>query len=382
MAGRPLRHAPADRGPRGAARGDGLPGAGMKLDMTIAIEDLRDVPALAREAEDPRLRRPLDRGDPARPVPAARAGGGAHARVSLGTAIAVAFPRSPTVVAHTAWDLQAASGGRFILGLGTQVKGHMERRFSVKWTAPGAAAPGVRPGPAGGLGRVAERDRSSFRGEHYRSPHDAVLRARPDRAPADPDLHRGGERLQSPAGRRAVRRRAPPPVSSVEVPARVRSSRHRGRARQDRPAPRATRAGLLGLHDHGATPRTSARAREHARAQIAFYASTRTYEPVLAAHGWQDLTPRLHRKSVEGDWAGMAALITDEMLDVFAVEAPLDGLRAALDERYGGCSTASRRTSPSSGARAARSCAPLPRRFAPGADSVPTTRKEAVPWSS
>jgi hypothetical protein len=79
-----------------------------------------------------------------------------------------------------------------------------------------------------------------------------------------------------------------------------------------------------------------ARAREHARAQIAFYASTRTYEPVLAAHGWQDLAPRLHRKSVEGDWAGMAALITDEMLAVFTVEAPLDGLRVALDERYGG----------------------------------------------
>jgi hypothetical protein len=86
----------------------------------------------------------------------------------------------------------------------------------------------------------------------------------------------------------------------------------------------------------GRTAAEVARAREHARAQIAFYASTRTYEPVLAAHGWQDLTPQLHRKSVEGDWAGMAALITDEMLDVFAVEAPLDGLRAALDRRYGG----------------------------------------------
>jgi probable F420-dependent oxidoreductase len=78
------------------------------------------------------------------------------------------------------------------------------------------------------------------------------------------------------------------------------------------------------------------RAREHARGQIAFYASTRTYEPVLAAHGWQDLTPRLHKKSVEGDWAGMAALVTDEMLRVFAVEAPLDELRAALDQRYAG----------------------------------------------
>ena len=77
-----------------------------------------------------------------------------------------------------------------------------------------------------------------------------------------------------------------------------------------------------------------AAAREQARAQIAFYASTRTYEPVLAVHGWQDLMPRLHRKSVEGDWAGMARLVSDEMMQEFAVEAPLGGLAEALTERY------------------------------------------------
>jgi probable F420-dependent oxidoreductase len=70
--------------------------------------------------------------------------------------------------------------------------------------------------------------------------------------------------------------------------------------------------------------------------QIAFYGSTRTYEPVLAAHGWQDLTPKLHRKSVEGDWKGMADLITDEMLDTYAVVATYDKLRDRLEERYAG----------------------------------------------
>ena len=70
--------------------------------------------------------------------------------------------------------------------------------------------------------------------------------------------------------------------------------------------------------------------------QIAFYASTRTYEPVLAAHGWQDLTPTLHRKSVQGDWQGMADLITDEMLDTYAVTATYDTLRAKIEERYAG----------------------------------------------
>ena len=109
----------------------------MKVDATIALDDLRDVPALARDAERlgfEGLWTAETRHDPFLPLALAA---GHTTRASLGTAIAVAFPRSPTVVAHAAWDLQAASGGRVILGLGTQVKGHIERRFSVNWTAPG-----------------------------------------------------------------------------------------------------------------------------------------------------------------------------------------------------------------------------------------------------
>jgi alkanesulfonate monooxygenase SsuD/methylene tetrahydromethanopterin reductase-like flavin-dependent oxidoreductase (luciferase family) len=76
--------------------------------------------------------------------------------------------------------------------------------------------------------------------------------------------------------------------------------------------------------------------REAVRQQVAFYASTRTYEPVLAAHGWQDLVPHLHRKSVEGDWAGMARLITDEMVDTYAVTASWDTIASRLEDRYAG----------------------------------------------
>jgi hypothetical protein len=72
------------------------------------------------------------------------------------------------------------------------------------------------------------------------------------------------------------------------------------------------------------------------RQQIAFYGSTRTYEPVLAAHGWQDLAPHLHRKSVEGDWKGMADLITDEMVDAYAVTGSYDTIAARIKERYTG----------------------------------------------
>jgi probable F420-dependent oxidoreductase len=309
----------------------------MKLDMTIAIDDLRDVPALARDAEVlgvDGLWTAETRHDPFLPLALAAE----HTqRVSLGTAIAVAFPRSPTVVAHTAWDLQAASGGRVLLGLGTQVKGHMERRFSVKWTAPG---PRLREYILA-LRAVWEswqtRGPIAFRGEHY-----AITLTTPFFAPGPIEhpripiyiaavnaynLRLAGElcegvHLHPFHSVKYLREFALPHIEA----GLARTGRTRG----------AIELACSVFMITGETPEATARAREHARAQIAFYASTRTYEPVLAAHGWQDLTPRLHRKSVEGDWAGMAALITDEMLDVFAVEAPLDGLRAALDERYGG----------------------------------------------
>jgi probable F420-dependent oxidoreductase len=309
----------------------------VKVDVMLAIDALGDVPAIARAAEDlgfDGLWTAETRHDPFLPLALAAE----HTRrVSLGSAIAVAFPRSPTVVAHAAWDLQAASGGRLILGLGTQVKGHIERRFSVQWTAPGPRLREYVLALRAIWDAWQTRGPVSFRGEHY-----AVTLTTPFFAP-DPiehpripvyiaavnayNLRLAGEicdgvHLHPFHSVKYLREFALPHIES-------------GLARSGRPR-EAVRLASSVFMITGRGQEEIARARAHARAQIGFYASTRTYEPVLAAHGWQDLTPRLHRKSVAGDWAGMAALITDEMLDVFAVEAPLDGLRAALDERYGG----------------------------------------------
>jgi probable F420-dependent oxidoreductase len=309
----------------------------VKVDVTLAIDALGDVPGIAREAEGlgfDGLWTAETRHEPFLPLALAAE----HTRrVSLGTAIAVAFPRSPTVVAHTAWDLQAASGGRMILGLGTQVKGHIERRFSVAWTAPGPRLREYIGALRAIWGAWQARAPVNFRGEHY-----AVTLMTPFFAPGPIEHPRipiyiaavnaynlrlagevcDGVHLHPFHSVKYLREFALPHVEA-------------GLARAGRSREAVTRAASVFMVT-GRTGDELRRAREHARTQIAFYASTRTYEPVLAAHGWQDLTPRLHRKSVEGDWAGMAALITDEMLEVFAVEAPLDGLRAALDERYAG----------------------------------------------
>jgi probable F420-dependent oxidoreductase len=309
----------------------------VKVDVTLAIDALGDVPGIAREAEGlgfDGLWTAETRHEPFLPLALAAE----HTRrVSLGTAIAVAFPRSPTVVAHTAWDLQAASGGRVILGLGTQVKGHIERRFSVKWTAPGPRLREYIQALRAIWDAWQARTPVNFRGEHY-----AVTLMTPFFAPGPIEHPRipvyiaavnaynlrlagelcDGVHLHPFHSVKYLREFALPHVDA-------------GLARGGRSREAVARAASVFMVT-GRTGDEIRRAREHARTQIAFYASTRTYEPVLAAHGWQDLTPRLHRKSVEGDWAGMAALITDEMLRVFAVEAPLDGLRAALDERYAG----------------------------------------------
>lgn len=181
----------------------------MKLDIGLMTFDLPTVAAYARQAEGlgfGAIWSAETRHDPFLPLAVAST---TTSRMGLGTAIAIAFARSPMTLAHVAWDLQKASGGRFVLGLGSQVKAHNERRFSVAWEPP-------------------------------------------------------GPRLR-------------------EV-----------------------------------------------------YASTRTYQSVLAAHGLEELAPRLHAKSLAGDWEGMADLITDEMLDLFAVSGRFEEIGAKIRERYRG----------------------------------------------
>jgi probable F420-dependent oxidoreductase len=309
----------------------------MKLDASVTASHLSEVPALVRELEGlgyDGLWSVETRHDPFLPLALAAE----HTtRASLGTAIAVAFPRSPTVVAHTAWDLQAASGGRLILGLGTQVKGHNERRFSVKWTAPGPRLREYILALRALWQAWQTRSPVDFRGEHY-----AITLMTPFFAPAPIEhpripiyiaavnaynLELAGELCEGvhlhPFHSLAyLREFALPRIQAGLDKA--------GRTRAD--IALATSVFMI----TGRNADEIAAARQSARAQIAFYASTRTYLPVLAAHGWADLSPRLHRKSVAGDWAGMASLITDEMLAAFAVEAPLDGLAGVLRARYGG----------------------------------------------
>ncbi len=309
----------------------------MKLDAGLLAPDLKGAADYARQAEAlgyDCLWISETQHDPFLPLAVAAT---ATSRIKLGTAIAVAFPRSPMLTAHTAWDLQSASGGRFILGLGSQIKAHNERRFSIKFDAPGPRLREVVLALRAIWDCWQNGTPLNFKGEFYR--FDLMTPFFNPGPIAHPEIpvyiagvnhwmcRMGGEVCD---GLHVHPFHSPRYIREYVQPAVEEGLRMSGRGRG-----RFTYASscfvIVGDND---TER--ARNAEAVRQQIAFYASTRTYEPVLATHGWEGLLPELHHRSLRGDWKGMASLITDEMLDTFAVSGSYRDLGRQLRARYEG----------------------------------------------
>ena len=266
---------------------------------------------------------------------ATRATSKIHAR----TAIAVAFPRSPMVVAAQAWAIQVNSGGRFGLGLGTQVKGHNERRFSTPWKAPRSRmVEYVKALRA--IWRCWELGEPlDFRGEHYQ-----FTLMTPEFTPPKSELP------MVPVYLAAVRPKMIESAASVADGLRlhgfctkkyleevIQPAIDRGLQASGRPRSELDVCGG-GFIVTGPDEAAVARGREFVRYRVAFYGSTRTYEPVMALHGWQDLAATLHHMSKTGQWKEMAAQIPDEVLDEFGVFVTHDALPSAIEARFGGFS--------------------------------------------
>ena len=309
----------------------------VKLDLGFMTFDLRDIPAYARRTEElgvGALWSAETKHDPF--LPLAIAGANAS-RVQLGTAIAVAFPRSPMILAHTAWDLQKASRGRFVLGLGTQVKAHNERRFSLKWEPPGPRLREVVLALRAIWACWQDGAPLDFRGRSYRfdlmTPFFNPGPIEQPRIPiyiaaVNPYMAQMAGEICD--GLHVHSFHSPKYLRDVLHPAVEAGLVKSGRSRKDFTF-RASTMVVVG-DDAGELERS----RQAVKQQIAFYASTRTYQAVLAVHGLDHLVPRLHAKSLEGDWRGMADLISDETLDHFAVTASWDTLAGKLRERYDG----------------------------------------------
>jgi probable F420-dependent oxidoreductase len=319
----------------------------MKLDAALPPSRLADVPAIAHAAEATgfsALWTTETQHDPFLP----------HAliaehtsRIEMGTGIAVSFARSPATIAYSAWDLAAQSNGRFILGLGTQVKAHIERRFGMPW-------------PESVTGKLREQIQVirafwdcwqndtplNFRGEYYK-----ITLMSPFFNPGPlPPLHPPifNEVQSKMGGTRGV----PIYIAGVNTGlAKLAGEVCDGFHAHPFHTPAYLREVLLPAIDAGAAKTGRSRKdvtisvsvfaasnddeREFCRQQVSFYASTPSYRPVLEHHGWTEIGAKLSALAARGQWSEMPALVSDEMLSAFMTEAnsPAE-LAAALKERY------------------------------------------------
>ncbi|MHB1717426.1 MAG: LLM class F420-dependent oxidoreductase [Acidimicrobiales bacterium] len=257
-------------------------------------------------------------------------------RIQLGTGIAVAFARNPMNLAMVANDLQTMSEGRFMLGLGSQIKPHIETRFSMPWSQPAARMRELILAMRAIWASWADGSRLAFRGEFYRH---TLMNPMFDPGPnpyGNPKVFLAavGQHMTEVAGEVAdgmlvhgfTTERY---LREVTLPALGRGMEAGGKTRAD------LQLSYPGMVVTGTTDEEWERARNAVRAQLAFYGSTPAYRPVLELHGWGDLQTELNTLSKRGAWAEMADLIDDDMLQAFAVVAELDAIPGAVLARFG-----------------------------------------------
>ncbi len=309
----------------------------MKIFTGIPLDDLRKVPDAIRRVEArgyDGITTQENRQDPFLPLAVAAVN---SERVELATSIAISFARSPMVFANIGWDLQRASAGRFVLGLGTQVKGHNERRFSVPWSAPAPRMREVVQFIKATWHAWQTGEDLNYEGDHYK----VTLMPpnfRPDPlevpippvtiAAVGPGMMRvaaeecDGVRLHGFATRKYLENVAMPRLE-------------KGLARASRSRERFEISGG-GFVATGATDEAVARAFEWVRMRVGFYGSTRAYWPVFEAHGLEELGAKLNHMSKTNQWDAMTDEVSDDVVHLFAAVGRHDELVGAVEARFGG----------------------------------------------
>jgi probable F420-dependent oxidoreductase len=253
-------------------------------------------------------------------------------RLHFGTAVAISFARSPATLAYTSWDLAQASGGRFILGLGTQVRAHIERRFGMSWPESVVGKLREQIGAVRAIWTTFQTGgRLDYRGDYYKlSLMSPFFNPGPIEHPDIPiyiaGVNTGLARLAGEVcqGFHVHPFHTPRYLAEILIPALEAGAEKAGRARKEIKVSAA------------AFVVTSPEEDFFVRAQIAFYASTPSYRPVMALHGWEAEAEKLSSLAARGKWDEMPFVITDEMLGTFAVVAEPQELAAALNKRYEG----------------------------------------------
>jgi probable F420-dependent oxidoreductase len=316
----------------------------MQFDAALPPVPLKEVPALAKAAQEIGFTALWSQETQHDPFLACALIAEHTARMQFGTAIAVSFARSPATLAYTAWDLAAQSGGRFILGLGTQVRAHIERRFGMPW-------------PESAVGKLREQiqvmrafwdcwqngTKLNFRGEYYK-----ITLMSPFFNPGPLPLPHSDPDGEGPGA-------GPIPIYIAGVNtglARLAGELCEGFHVHPFHTPRYLNEVILPAIEQGAKKTkgekqktvvsvtafaaTNSEEENFARAQVAFYASTPSYRPVMELHGWGKVAEQLSAHAARGEWAEMPMLIDDEMLAEFCLVTKEAGLAAELKKRYAG----------------------------------------------
>jgi len=309
----------------------------MRITAGIPLDDLTKIPAAIAAVEAAGydgITTQENRQDPFLPLAVAAVN---SQRVQLATGIAISFARSPMVFANLSWDLQRASRGRFVLGLGSQVKGHNERRFSVPWTPP---APRMRECVQAirAIFDCWQNDQPlNFEGEHYRfNLMPPNFKPDPLDCPIPPiTIAAVGPVMMNVAGQECDGARlhvfcTRDYLENKVLPRLTSAMSSRGRSRENF---EITGGGFVAT---GKTDEAVAKAFEWVRMRIGFYGSTRAYWPVFAEHDLQDLGEKLNHMSKTNQWAQMTNEVSDDVVHLFAAVGRHDELTAAVTERFGG----------------------------------------------
>jgi probable F420-dependent oxidoreductase len=309
----------------------------MRVLTTVPQQDLRRVPEAAKAVEAQGYDGIITMENQHDPFLALAVAGAATERVELHTGVAISFARTPMAVAQVGWDLAGSTGGRFVIGLGSQVRAHNERRFSVPWTPP---APRMREYVQ--VMRAIWQcwktgDKPAYEGEHYKftlmtpnftpekidAPPPAVMIAAVGPAMLKVAAEEcDGVKLHGFCTRKYLTDAIMPRIEA-------------GLAKSGRPraAYEISGGGFLAT---GPDDASVAQRFEWVRQRVAFYGSTPAYYPVFAVHGLEDLGLKLNAMVRQGKWGELAKEVPDEVAHLFAAVGRHDQLVAAITERFGG----------------------------------------------
>jgi probable F420-dependent oxidoreductase len=257
-------------------------------------------------------------------------------RVSVGTAIAVAFARNPMSTAYVAWDLAAMSGGRFTLGLGSQIQAHIERRFSMPWSAPVERMRDYLGALAAIFTAWRDGSRLDYRSENYQhtlmtpifTPHHHTHKIPTMIAAVGDRMTELGAELCDGLLLHGMTTAAF--LDNVTLPAVSRGLATSGR---DRSALELYTTVFMIMGD---TDEQIAETTKKTKEQIAFYASTPAYRGVLESVGYGELQPELQTLSRQGAWVRMGELIEDKLLDMIAVTGTPEDMPKLIKQRFTG----------------------------------------------